>query len=256
MGVRRDLLPDALRPAFARFVRDTYGPRARALGFRQKPGEPSTDTLARPRMLALVGGVGEDAAITTQAQTLARRWLDDPNALGDEVVGAVLSMAARRGDRALFDRYLAAARAATDRRQRSRLLGALGAFEDTVLADLALGHVLSGEFDIRDAAMILGVMTGNLPARERLYRFIKDRFDALAEKMRADELHLVLGIPEAFCDAEHRASAAAFFGPRVERVDNGPRMLARALERIDLCIASDRHHRASTVAFLGKLRRR
>jgi alanyl aminopeptidase len=40
-----------------------------------------------------------------------------------------------------------------------------------------------------------------------------------------------------FCSAPERAEVEAFFKPKVEGYAGGPRILAQALERIDLCIA-------------------
>ena len=74
----------------------------------------------------------------------------------------------------------------------------------------------------------------------------------LAARMRSDEFQGMIGVPGMFCDDAHRADADTFFSPRAAKVDNGPKTLAQALESVDLCIASQKHHLPSTTEFLKK----
>lgn len=53
-------------------------------------------------------------------------------------------------------------------------------------------------------------------------------------------------------DAAHRADASAFFGPRAKNVDGAPRVLASALESIQLCEASHKAALPGLEAFLKK----
>src|SRR5205085_2705931 len=98
-----------------------------------RPGEDEETRLLRPELLRLVAGEGEDPALAADARRLAERWLADHRADEPDLVETVLSVAARRGDRALFDRFHAAARQATDPREREQLLNVLGSFQDPVL---------------------------------------------------------------------------------------------------------------------------
>ncbi|HEX2573943.1 MAG TPA: M1 family metallopeptidase [Polyangia bacterium] len=255
-GVRRELLPADIGARFDRFLLKTYGARARALGWQPAQGEPEDATLIRPRLLGLVTLGAGDPQLVAQAEMLARRWLDGHDAgavaVSDELVNLVLTVAARRGDRALQERYLAAAKAATDRRVRSQILGAVGAFDDPALVRAALSKVLSGEFDLRESISILTGVLGNWKTREQAYAFVKENYDVLAARMRSDEFQLVLHLPGAFCDAAHRADAASFFTERATRIDGGPRTLEQTLEMVDLCIARQARHQPSVIEFLKK----
>lgn len=259
-GVRRELLPAELQSRYERFLLKTYGPRARALGWQPKSGEPEDATLARPNLLALATLGGGDPQLVARAGMLARRWLDGHQAgsapgapvVSDELVNPVLTVAARRGDRALQERYLAAAKATEDRRVRSQILGAVGAFDDPALVRAALAKVLSDEFDLRESISIVGGVLGNWKTRELAYAFVKENYDTLAARMRSDEFQLVFHLPGTFCDAAHRADAASFFAERAARVDGGPRSLEQALERVDLCVARQARHLPSVIEFLKK----
>jgi aminopeptidase N len=252
VGVRRELLPAELRPRFDRFLLKTYGARARALGWQKKPGESEDASLARPGLLSLMALGAGDPQLVAQAEGLARRWLDDRRAMSDELVTSALMVAARRGDRALQERYLAAARAVGDRRVRNQILVAVGGFDDPALVRVALGKVLSDEFDLRESINILGGVLGNWKTRELAYDFIKENYDTLAARTRSDDFQFVLRLPGSFCDVAHRADAASFFTERAKRVDGGPRTIEQALETVDLCIARQARHLPSVVEFLKK----
>ena len=49
----RSFFPDELLPQYAGYVRETFGPRARALGFAEKGGEPEDARILRPELLEL-----------------------------------------------------------------------------------------------------------------------------------------------------------------------------------------------------------
>jgi aminopeptidase N len=251
-AARIDTLPPELRARAARFIQATWGPRARARGLRPRPGEPLDDAALRPRLLGFVGGPGEDPALRREALELARRWLDDRTAISADMVEVVLSLAARAGDRALFDGLRRAALAATDRRERGVLAATLGAFADPALCREALSLVLGEGLDLRESIGILEVALNGTATRALAWSFLKEHFDALARRMRVDEAMQLVRSPSVFCDEAHRADTAAFFGPRAEKVDGAPRVLAAALEEIQVCAAGAEKRRPSLEAFLAR----
>ncbi len=106
-SIGRTLVPQDLRPNYERFVRKTYGQRARDLGWLGKPGESDEVRLLRPELVSFVANEGEDPVLAEQAGQLAREWLDDHNALPADVVESVLETAARNGGRELYNRFTA-----------------------------------------------------------------------------------------------------------------------------------------------------
>ena len=98
-GVRAHV-PDALYSRYAAFVRDLYGARARALGFKAGATEDEDTRLLRRALVRAVGGLGEDPTLGQEALSLATRWLDDPRAVDPDMVEVVLDLAARQGGRA------------------------------------------------------------------------------------------------------------------------------------------------------------
>ena len=76
-----NVLPDALRPAYARYVSKTFGPRARALGFTGKPGEDEDTRLLRSSLVPYVTKDGDEPELQAEAKRLALAWLADRSAV-------------------------------------------------------------------------------------------------------------------------------------------------------------------------------
>ena len=152
----RDLfVTDELRRNYRRFVSDSFGARARALGLKSKPGEDDDTKLLRSALVGLVADEADDPALVAEASSLARKWLADRSAIEPEMLPTVLMVAARHGDAETFTAFLAAAKTSRDRRERGRLLAALGAFRDPSVQKLALNVTLSPDFDARESLVVL-----------------------------------------------------------------------------------------------------
>ena len=102
------------------------------------------------------------AELTTQLKAEARRrvwtWLDDRRAVPADMIDTLLAIAARRGDRRLYDRLLAEARkanAASDKPLRERCLGALAEFDDPALAARSRRMAVDDEFPALETAGLL-----------------------------------------------------------------------------------------------------
>jgi alanyl aminopeptidase len=236
--VRDHLVPADSRPNYARFVSKTYGARARELGFVARTGESEDTQLLRTRLVPFVAEEGNEPELVAEARRLSLKWLDDHSAIPADMSGRVLEVAASHGDRALFDRFHAAARTEKDRRDIQRLLGALGSFRDPVLLREALGLFLSTEFNAREAN---GILFATIRVEENqvlLWDFVKENYDAIVARLPREITGLMPYLGGNFCDSAHRADVAAFFQDRAAKLPGGTRTLAQTLETIDLCIAS------------------
>ncbi|HEU4536199.1 MAG TPA: M1 family metallopeptidase, partial [Polyangiaceae bacterium] len=208
--LERDLLPEASRPAYRRFVRQLFGPRQKALGWAAVPGESDDDRLLRPMLASLLGVQGADPEVRAGATALVKRWLVDPKAAGPGVIGAALRVAAIDGDRALFDRLREAAKRTNDRRDRTRLLHALGGFRDLALYRQALDLLRGDEFDARELHALLYAAESR-EGREIAYEFVKQNFDLLASKLPGPEVASLPYVGSELCDGARRDEVRAFF---------------------------------------------
>ncbi|WP_095987534.1 M1 family metallopeptidase [Cystobacter fuscus] len=249
-GVRVDRLSAEDRARYRAWIRGLYAPRARTLGWVARPGEDESQQRLRLLLLSFASGVGEDPTLSREAARLGRAWLADRDAVKEDVARVALRVAAKRGDRALFDTLLTQARGAKDRRERSVLLSVLGSFEDRALLGEALGLVAGSEFDVRETVEILSTALNDADSRAQAWAFYRENFDSLAERMRSDELGNLIEEVGVLCDPAQRAEAETLLGPRVKRIEGGPRALARALESISLCVDSEARNAPSVREFL------
>jgi alanyl aminopeptidase len=243
-------VPKELRANEARFVDRAFGARARAYGFRSRPGESPEEKLLRPLLLVVAANRGENAALVAEAQRLTLKWLDDPRAIEPDMVDAVLSAAAAHGDRKLFERLRDEAKKTQDGRRRSDILGAITTFRDPAVARDVYALTLSDDFDVRETINVL--RNSSVYNDDVRWAFVKENFDRLVERLPAESRTALAGVGDNFCDEGLRADYAAFFKDRAARITGGPRQAAQTLEGISLCVARRRAHEASLSAFLKK----
>jgi alanyl aminopeptidase len=250
--LKQHLISASLRPTYSAFIRRTFGPRAKALGWKARPGEDEDTQLTRAPLLSLVVNAGEDKALQAEATVLAREWLRDRRAIEPEAVESVLITAAASGDRDLFDLFRAEAHRAEERVDRLRLLRAVGAFHNREILSSALGLVLSEEFDPRESISVLRRASAEAETRDLAYAFIKQNFEALVKRLPRDSGARLPDFASGYCDREHRADVEAFFKDRSTQYAGGPRRLAQTLERISLCIALKEAQQPSVNEFFQK----
>jgi alanyl aminopeptidase len=249
----RDLLvTDEMRPRYRRFVSDAFGARARSLGWKPRPGEDEDTQLLREVLVPFVSNEGDEPALVADAIRLGQAWLKDRGKVDPLMVGAVLDVAARHGDAELFQAYLSAARASSDRRGRTRLLGALGLFRDPSVVPLALGVTLSDGFDAREAAIILREEAMNRETRAEAWAFLKANFDRLAARLPREAPARFPGLFAGFNDAMHLSDVEAFFRNKAPKYMGGPRVLAQTLEQIQLLAALKAAQQESVNDFLWR----
>jgi len=247
-----DMVPANLRPNYRRLVNKLYRKRALELGFRARPGEDDNVKELRPTLIDLVAEIGEDKGLIAQATQLADKWLVDHKAVQPEMVGTVLGIAAHFGDQKLFDRLHAAAKQATDRAERIRLLGAMGGFVDLKIAEQAWQLSIGDEFELREATGLLQGGFSDPRTRLAAYQFVKDHYDALSNKLPEPFRPYLAFSFVALCDDSKRAEIEAFFKPRIEKLDGGPRIMAQALEQLGLCAAARKAQTPGVIAFLKR----
>lgn len=255
-GIEQHLVPDELRPNYARFIEKSFGRRAHELGWMAKPGEDDDTRLLRKTLLDLVAGPGADKQLRAEAVRLARKWLDDHRAVDSEIAGDVLKLAARDGDLALWERVVAAAKKTRDEKERGRILGAMGSFKDPAIVKRNFELLVSGQFDIRQA---MALLTGPLEypeTRALPFEFVKTHYDAIAARMPGemgfDYKAMLPVVGSGFCSLERRSEVESFFKDRAAKATGGPRILAQVLERITQCNAMRSAQQASVAEFLRR----
>jgi alanyl aminopeptidase len=252
VGSIDEVVPAKLRPNYERFVRKLYQARAHELGWQGKPGEDDNTRQLRKSLLPLVANIGRDAELIKQATGLAWKWLDAHDAIAPEIVRPVLSVASRNGDQKLFDRLHAEAKKTSDREERERFLGAMGRFIEPAMVTQALALVLTDEFELREAIGLLQGAFSEPRTRELGLSFIKAHFDEITNKLPEPYRPFVAFTFVSLCDDSRKPEIEAFFTPKVEKLDGGPRVMAQALESLSLCSAQRKAEAPGVEAFLKR----
>jgi len=249
-GLQENLVPQDLLPRYRQYLLDVYGARARGLGWQAKAGESEDARLLRPALLSVIANGAEDPEAIAQAKKLALAWLDDHKAVAPDMLGVVLTTAARHGDRELYDRMRAAAKKETQEHFRGTLLFSLGLFPDPEIIKTALPIVLSDEFDSRESLSILFGPAQRRETRDLAYDFVKQNWDRLIAKLPTDTGAYLPFVAGGYCDTAHRQDVQNYFSGRSTNYTGGPRILTQMLENIDLCVAYKSAQEASVAEFL------
>jgi hypothetical protein len=252
-AVRREgLVPDDASASFQAFIRDAFSKRTRALGLKEKKGEPDDVRILRPQLLRLEGDEGGDLQLRAEARTLALQWLSDHKAASPELASAALFLSALDADTLLWDQLHQAARAEPDRVERQRILEAMGAVRDPQLAQKNFAVFLTDEFDSREAATLLFGANGDARTREPLWAFVQKNFDAINARLPQDFGPRIPGAVSAFCDDDHAAAVTQFFRPHIKDHPGLDRTLAQVAEQIRQCAAFKAKQGSGLAAFLRK----
>ncbi|MEO8586664.1 MAG: M1 family metallopeptidase, partial [Acidobacteriota bacterium] len=249
----RDLLvTDAMRPRYRRFVSEVFGARARLLGWKARPGDDENTQLLRAALVPFAANEGDEPALVADAMRLANAWRKDRRAVDPLMVSDVLDVAARHGDMELFQSFLAEARKATDRRERTRLLTTLGLFRDPSIVPAALRVTLADEFDARESIAILREEFTSRETRGEAWAFLKTNFDRMVARLPRESPARFPSMAAGFSDGEHRADVETFFKDRAPKYMGGPRYLAQSLEQIQLRAALKAAQEESVSDFLSR----
>ena len=231
--VGNTVVVDADRSKYSRFVREVFGPRAKALGFAPKANESDDDQLLRRQLLRFVAP--EDPALAAEARRLARAWMRDRNAVDPGMVDVVLITAGRTGDASMFDALVAEAKSTQDRLERRYLMMALFSFTDPALAPKGLALLLDPAFDVRESWTALQNGFWWNPTRRAPNDYIMANFDALTKTVGNEEPGHWPAFASGLCTERDRVELDAFWKERVSRYSTASRELAGAVESIDLC---------------------
>jgi alanyl aminopeptidase len=246
--VRFRLIPAELGDPFAVYLRRTLGPALRRYGLAKNPGEDETVTGLRPLLVFWLAKYGHDEEVLSRAESLARSYLADPASVDPTLVETVLSLAALRGDRALFETYRQRFEAATVPAERRQYLLALGSFTDPALVEATLNYVLTGPLQPQEIFIIPRRM-GNSPL---LLGWITKSYETLKARVPAQQI-AYLPLYAMGCSGELLATATAFFSEPDHQVAGMDTQLARTTNQVTQCVKLREREGAGIAAYLQGL---
>jgi len=245
--VRAPFVPDSAAAPFALYVRRTLGPALARIGYERKPGEDEVLGTMRGDLLSWLARRGDDDKVSAFAQTAAKRYLADSSSVDPGVVDAVLNLAARRGDAALFDELQHRFETATVPAMRRRYLAALGAFDDPRLEGRALEYMLDDHVRSSESMTVMAGFAGkNEAAGQRLFRWMLDHYDAIAARVPPPALRF-MPLMGSGCSEERLQATRTFFGDPKHDIPGIDQTLARVSDNVHGCLSlREREGRAVT----------
>ncbi|HWP35285.1 MAG TPA: M1 family metallopeptidase, partial [Thermodesulfobacteriota bacterium] len=247
------LVAEADRPAFARFVARLLGAQLEELGWDPRPGEDEATATRRATVIATLGDAARLPAVLEEAERRQPQEAADPRSVDPNLAGVIVRLAARRGDAARFDAYVATYRARKARQappqEANRYLHALAAFEAPALVRRTLELCLEGEVVPQEQlAIMLQQLLQQRAAAAETWAFLKTHWAALEPRLGPLGLNRVIrattGLPYRLRD-----DVAAFFA--AHPVAEARRALAQALETLDLDEELRRREQARLSAWLA-----
>lgn len=222
---------EEVRNAWRSFLVDGFCGHLLELGWEAPRGEDDSTRVRRAVAISLLGGVAEWEAVTDVVSDRCLAYLDDRRALEPNLADPVVSLAARRGDARLYERFAKAEAAAATPQERRRFLFARADFRDAKLAERTRRACLD-EIAVQDMPLVLVRLLQNPAAREDTWRFIQKRWPKLRRRLPPALVTRVIDALPDLQTAKHRREVAGFF--RKHPVPTGKRAVQQALERFDL----------------------
>ena len=224
------------RPRYEQFVQGLLRPLFGELGVAVAPGEDDDRRALRAVVIDALGEAGNDPEVAERARAALDQALAGNTPLDSTAANAIISVAARHGDAALFEAMAAASRDAALPAERYRYLYGLADFEEPALVQRGLELALSEQLRSQDTPSYLGRFLSNPRTSARAWAFVKQHWTALAPKVTiaGGDTRLAQSMQSA-CDAGTRDDVKAFF--TTNKLPAASRTVDQTLERINNCIA-------------------
>lgn len=217
----------------AEWVRKTFGPALARLGEPSASDSPARKEL-RAELFAIVGSIGGDPGVLTQAKQLADEYLQNPSSVDPTLSAIALEVAAQVGDEAFFDKLLRVSQTAANPQLRSQALYALTLFRNPLLTERALEYAVSGKVRNQDAALLIADAFRYRRTQDTAWRFLQAHWPQAHAQMTITTGEYVVEATGNFCSTERRSQVTAFFAQHPVAASAGS--LKRAESQIGDCI--------------------
>jgi aminopeptidase N len=231
----RELTTDDSRPKYRRWVAGLLGPILTELGWTTSATDATGRKVLRAEIIEALGEVARDPQVLAKAKTLAVQGLGNPASIDPELRDTVVELAAIGGDRALYDRFLAASKAAKNPDEHYRYLLALARFPDPALVRRTIDLILSPDVRPQDVPGLLAVVLSAPDGHDEAWTVVRERWADLQKKVGPFLGNPVVGALGSFCSEDRAKEVRDFFA--AHPVPDAQRTLQQALERIDVCAA-------------------
>jgi alanyl aminopeptidase len=263
---RRWFEGDPAKSAVEAFGRTLYAPLYRELGWEAKkaqnaPPEDSDRQLLRQDVIGFLALSAMDPAVRKEAAARGRAYVGfgadgaiHRDAVDPNLAGIALAVAAQEGDAKLFDALLKLLDKSDNEDIRGHILRALGSVRAPDLSrramELSLGTAV--RLKVREQMDTIGMQLHQQETQQAGWQWVKEHLDPLIARISPSRAGGLPFLATGFCDAAHAAELKQLFAARIDKLDGGPRNLASAVEKIELCAAHRKAQEESVRAFFAK----
>ena len=231
--VEHRLVADPDRARLQRFVARLFHPQLVRTGWDAAPREEDGVRLRRAAAVKALGLVARDAQAAAEARLRLDRWIAGAReSLEPNLHDAAVTVVARDGDAARFERFRGLFAKETDPAFRRRYLLALASFEDPALAARGIDLAFGDEVPLQDSAFFVGTLLANRVAREPAWARIRADWEKLHARLGAAPMLLrrVVEAMGSLVERRHLEEAEAFLA--AHPLDEAKQAIAQTLERL------------------------
>jgi aminopeptidase N len=228
------LVTPASRPRYNAWVTSLLSPALDQVGWTPGASDNDETRALRASLVSALGETAGDPAVIDQARSLVLQALARPGTIEPTLLNAVVRVAARHGDAALYGKYLERSQAATDPEEHYRYMNALAEFSDPALVRRTLDYIVGPDVRSQDAKLFIAALLGNPDAQKQAWPLLRERW-ALVQKKTGQfgGNTVVITALGTFCDTRTAAQVKQFFA--IHKVPDAARTLQQSLERISEC---------------------
>ena len=230
--IHETLTTDASRSKYRAWVASLLRPAMTEIGWtpHAKESEPPRDLV-----VSALGEIARDPDTIQTARRMVLAHLDSTDqSIDPTLLNALVRVAAIGGDAALYDRYLARSKHASDPEEHYRYLYALADFSDPALVRRTMDYIVGPEVRSQDTTIFLARLFTNPDTRGLAWELLRARWDDLQKKAgQVFGSPLLVSSLGQFCDTKTRSEIEQFFA--THKVAEAERTLQQALERISSC---------------------
>jgi aminopeptidase N len=231
--VREYLTEGAGRQAYDRWMVRLLGPAASDVGWQRGDGDSADRRSLRASVFGAMGLAG-DAKTVAFANEVVRQNSSDPAKVDATLVNAAFEIAARTGDAALYDDWLARLQKEGTPEEHERLLFSLASFTDRALVRRSLDLWLTPIVREQDLPRFVATMISNPSSRDDAWAALKQNWPRLHDKVVSFGGRGAVPALAAYCDDASREDIARFFG--TNGAPGAEFAVKRTLERVDDCV--------------------
>jgi aminopeptidase N len=245
--IRDSLVPNQEERQYEDFVRQQFEPLAKQLGWTSRSSDTDEQRALRATLLDTLGSARDEEAVAT-ARKLVEQYMHNPSSVDGTISGSAFTVAAEKGDEALYQQFFKALDASKSSDEYYHYLYALTDFRQPDLLARTIQLVDEGKVRQQDYPRFFGALLSNPAARDQAWQYLKSHWDEMSQKVTSFGGAGAVSALGNACSVEMRDDVRQFFADHP--APGAQRAVQQSLERIDNCVEFKRRQSRSLEKWL------